>query len=122
MDDNDTTNFYNLDVIQEFMPQSNIVVFNLTSAFAEHYILNHSSIKEKALLLLDINMPEKQGFELIEELEEQLEDIENLDVLIVSSSSLDTDRSKAAKLASVFGFIEKPLTIEKLTNALSGVM
>ena len=43
--------------------------------------------------ILDINMPEIRGFELIELLEENEEDMSKLDILIVTSSKLNSVES-----------------------------
>lgn len=73
--------------------------------------------KEKALILLDINMPVMNGWDFLNHY------IENLshrpDKIVMLSSSIDfQDRIKAKSYSCVKGFIEKPLTPEKLQEAL----
>lgn len=121
VDDNDTTNFYNVDVLGDAMPNAKIESFTSASQFKTHYISACQGLNERLLLLLDINMPEMQGFELVEELEENCGNLDNLDIIILSSSNLKIDREKATKYPNIFGFIEKPLTGQKLNNSISGI-
>lgn len=121
LDDNDTTNFYNLDVVEDALTGCLTECFTSTTLFIERFMQTRPLPPDKVLLLLDINMPDKQGFEVIEELEELNEDLDCLDIIILSSSNLKIDREKATKYPNVFGFIEKPLTVEKLENTINGV-
>lgn len=121
LDDNDTTNFYNLDVIQDTLTGCRVESFTNAALFVEQFLQTQPTETAKVLLLLDINMPDKQGFEVIEELEELNDNLDYLDIIILSSSNLKIDREKATKYPNVFGFIEKPLTAEKLENVINGV-
>ena len=70
------------------------------------------------LILLDINMPVMDGFELLEELKHS-DDISCalLRVVLVSSSTHYLDIARA-KQYPVIDFLEKPLTAEKLSKFL----
>jgi len=118
LDDNETTNFYHLDVISDSLPGTELLSFTSADAFIEHYKTAEAT---RALLLLDINMPDKQGFEVIETLEEAGADLDDLDIIMVSSSNLKIDREKATRYPNVIGFIEKPLTAQNLYNAMNGI-
>jgi response regulator RpfG family c-di-GMP phosphodiesterase len=120
VDDNPTTTFYNQDVISEFSSDSEIISFENPNDFIDTYLSNFSGHTDAILLLLDINMPQKLGYEVLEELEERIDDLDNLHVLMVTSSNLRSDLEKSSKFLSVVGYIEKPLTLEKLTKALNG--
>lgn len=120
VDDNPTTIFYNQDVISDFNPESEIHTFENPNDFIKHCSEKYLNNSESMLLLLDINMPQKLGYEVLEELEETYEDFSNLDVLMVTSSNLKTDLEKSSRFTCVLGYIEKPLTVEKLTKALNG--
>ncbi len=62
------------------------------------------------LLLLDINMPGMNGWEMIEELEAAAwTGIEKMQVYMLTSSLDPEDRVKAGKYSLVKGFISKPL-------------
>lgn len=120
VDDNPTTTFYNQDVIAEFSPDSKIISFENPNEFITNYLSDYKGHSDAILLLLDINMPQKLGYEVLEELEERIEDLDNLHVLMVTSSNLRSDLEKSSRFLSVVGYIEKPLTLEKINKALNG--
>jgi len=120
VDDNPTTIFYNQDVISDFNPEAEIISFENPNDFIKNYGEKYNKSEEAMLLLLDVNMPQKLGYELLEELEENFDDFTNLDVLMVTSSNLKTDLEKSSRFLCVLGYIEKPLTVVKLNKALSG--
>lgn len=70
------------------------------------------------LILLDINMPVMNGFEFLEELQKSA-DLSRapLRIVLLSSSTHDLDVAKA-KEYPVIDFIQKPLTLEKLSKFL----
>lgn len=74
-------------------------------------------IDESILIFLDINMPVMNGWDF---LSCYLDKFQNRsDKIIMLSSSIDfQDRQKAKLFSCVGGFIEKPLTPEKIKNAL----
>lgn len=120
VDDNPTTIFYNKDVISDFDEESEVQSFEDPNDFIQVYREKYNPNKESMLLLLDVNMPQKLGYEVLEELEETFDDFTNLDVLMVTSSNLKTDLEKSSRFGCVLGYIEKPLTVAKLSKALHG--
>ncbi|GAA4346674.1 response regulator [Hymenobacter saemangeumensis] len=68
-------------------------------------------IEKPSLVMLDINMPRMNGLELLEVLRSDPEFV-NLNVFIMTTSDLETDRLKAQELA-VSGYIIKPLSFDK---------
>ncbi|WP_143961665.1 response regulator [Litoribacter populi] len=73
--------------------------------------------EEKLLILLDINMPVMNGWDFLS----QYLNFCTLrkDKIVMLSSSIDfQDRQKAEEYDCVSGFIEKPLTPEKLKKLL----
>jgi CheY-like chemotaxis protein len=69
------------------------------------------------LILVDINMPVMNGWDFLKEYA-QVESSRE-DTIIMLSSSIDfQDRQKSKDFPYVDGFIEKPLTFEKLKNIL----
>ena len=73
--------------------------------------------EEPLLILLDINMPLMNGWEFLDHYAEKFAD--RNDHIIILSSSIDfLDRLKAQEYPIVGGFLEKPLTIEKLREQL----
>lgn len=74
--------------------------------------------KKSSVLFLDINMPEISGWEILDEIEIMSKTI-NIHVILISSSSNQTDKVKAAKYKSIIKFLEKPLLkkdFEELKN------
>lgn len=70
-----------------------------------------TKIDKPSVVMLDINMPRMNGLELLEALRSDPEFVE-LNVFIMTTSDLDTDRLKAQQLA-VSGYIIKPLSFDK---------
>ncbi len=61
------------------------------------------------VVLLDINMPIMNGWELLDKLHEKDVDNRNIIVVMVTSSVDPVDKIKAQNYQNVVGFIEKPL-------------
>ncbi|TVP52613.1 MAG: response regulator [Mongoliibacter sp.] len=69
--------------------------------------------KVPALILLDINMPVMNGWDFLNVYLKEFP--ERKDEIFVLSSSIDLqDRQKAMQYSVVKGFVEKPLTPEKM--------
>lgn len=69
------------------------------------------------LIFLDINMPVMNGWDFLYQYLNRFG--ERNDTIVVLSSSIDIqDRNKALGFACVEGFIEKPLSPEKIKNLL----
>lgn len=70
------------------------------------------------LILLDINMPVTNGWDFL--LQYEVWGFRKNDFILMLSSSIDhQDRQRSRAFNSVQGFIEKPLTREKLNLALN---
>ncbi len=122
VDDNDTTNFYNEDVINDLKWSAPAKVFNNGEEAIEH-LKSIELINEdfKVLMLLDIKMPGMDGLELLESMEEDdLKILDHLYVVMLTSSNLKVDVEKSSRFNVVVGYLEKPLSVEKLINAVNG--
>lgn len=83
-------------------------------------ILNEENInkakKETLLILLDLNMPVIDGWELLEELStKKFENIE-LKIILLTSSIDPADIQKSKSFKMVIDFHPKPLTVEILNS------
>lgn len=67
--------------------------------------------EEDVLILLDINMPEMNGWEFLSQLE-VLDKKNKIFVIMVTSSVDRYDKELAQKYSRVIGFIEKPITVD----------
>ena len=69
------------------------------------------------VMLLDINMPEVSGIDLLEFLRKQ-KDLKDLPVVMLSSETTDVQVDEAMEIGAN-GFIFKPVTIDELEEALN---
>lgn len=73
--------------------------------------------ENQILIFLDINMPVLNGWEFIEKYNEVFPNRQ--DRIVILSSSIDyQDRQKAKEYQIVSGFLEKPLTLDKIYSQL----
>jgi CheY-like chemotaxis protein len=71
------------------------------------------------IILVDLNMPMMDGFEFIEQYEQDFFQLfPQTHNIVVTSSVSEKDRSRALQYKSVKGFISKPLKAEKLAGLL----
>ncbi len=81
------------------------------------YIANVFSAEPtgKAILLLDINMPVLSGWDVLDRFEQFKEELQDKITVYILSSSVDAfDKKRAEGNRFVAGYIEKPLTIERV--------
>ena|SRR5690606_18115837 len=113
------------DPINNLINKRLIVKLNLSPAVIEFleaekalsFIESTDEIK-KTLILLDINMPVMNGWDFLGHYA-KLEN-KRQDMIIMLSSSIDhQDRQKSREFKYVRGFIEKPLTREKIAQILT---
>ena len=71
------------------------------------------------LIMLDVNMPIKDGWEFLEEYKHLPIGVKNSIVLyMVTSSVIQSDIDRAAKNKDIHGFISKPITSQNLEEIL----
>ncbi len=79
--------------------------------------IREMDVAENILIFLDINMPVMNGWDFLNQYMKEFKF--RKDRIIVLSSSIDfQDRQKANEYACVEGFIEKPLSPEKIKYIL----
>jgi len=76
--------------------------------------------KRPDLMILDINMPEVSGLDLLEFLRRRAE-WKNLPVIMLSTEAADVTVDKAMKLGAN-GYVMKPVTIEELERAVNNAL
>lgn len=83
---------------------------------------------QPVLVLMDINMPRKSGFEAIEHLQKQIglnKAPPSVVCMMFTSSENPEDIERARKLSAVFGYVVKPITkgnIDKLAALYQDVV
>jgi response regulator of citrate/malate metabolism len=120
IEDDDVTNFVNNRIIKGLKISEKINLahngeeaFNFVKNFA---MLNDNSGPE--LILLDLNMPVADGFEFIHAFKElRLSNSEKIKIIVLTTSSHEEDISKIIKDKNI-GYINKPLTEDKLLSVL----
>ena len=83
-----------------------------------NYIVNLSDEKEAVdLILLDINMPQMSGWDVLTELRSEGKGLQKAKKVYMLSSSVHiTDMEQAKEYPEVSGFISKPITLEFLSE------
>jgi len=120
VDDNETAIFLNKDIIEEECRDAKILSYTNSQEFIDDCIENAKSwFSVPSLLLLDINMPGKFGFDVLDELEDDFDEFDLLDIVLVTSSDLNRDIEVASRFHCINGYIIKPLTKEKLIEGLN---
>lgn len=113
IDDDDVTNFYNTHIITS-MGISEHVHAELNGEEALRYLVEKSAFNadyvRPDLIFLDVNMPIMNGFEFLEEYEKlDKEDQGQFLIVMLTSSLLDVDKSRASSFGSLSDYYAKPL-------------
>jgi two-component system, chemotaxis family, chemotaxis protein CheY len=117
IDDEEVFNFIHTQVINLADPDAAISEIR-SSTEAIRFLRENAANTETLpdIIFLDINMPEINGFELLEELapfEAQL--TKKPHIYMVTSSLFESDRKRAASFPMLTGFMEKPISAADIT-------
>lgn len=125
IDDNKIDVFVSQKVIEKYDPKVKTRAFNnaiMALSFFKLLELNNNikSLSLPEIILLDVNMPEMNGFNFFKEFKElNVVKEHKIAVYMLSSSICPDDIIKAQKEPQCSGYIIKPLTLEKLKKFIS---
>lgn len=120
IDDNKTTNF-----LHEYILKKEGIVDKIVSVISGYDALDYLKTPVNGvypipdIIFLDINMPGINGWEFIEEYNKLPEELKANRIIIMLTTSLNpNDKEKANEAKEVNGFINKPLTSDKIKKIL----
>ena len=108
IDDDEVVWFLHKILIQKSDLPSSVHGF-ISAAEAFQFITGKHPAKKLLLVFLDINMPEMNGWEFLDKLQQETTR-ENISVVMVTSSINESDQEKARTYPRIIGYIEKPLS------------
>jgi CheY-like chemotaxis protein len=118
IDDDPITNFIHTKIINADLPYTVIAFTDAEKALEEikrRQALGADSIPD--LILLDVNMPNMDGWEFLDEFQKlQNSELEKCGVIMLSSSLDRDDMERASAYKCVIEFISKPLTAQMLKD------
>jgi len=127
VDDEEANNFYHQIVIGGLFPEANVMSFTDGKSALDYLKNEHSDYNQenpgfKSAILLDINMPEMNGWEFLDEYE-GLDREQRADYVIalVTSSQNPKDVEKAKSYNLVKEYVIKPLTEENLKDLIESL-
>jgi len=92
-----------------------VIAFTVPETAIEYIEDEYSKHPVKTVLFLDINMPSLSGWDVLDKLKDSSNNVkDNFTIFILSSSIDPMDKQQAADNPMVTGYLEKPLTKERL--------
>ncbi len=118
IDDDEMINFIHQRVVQSVYPDAVIEqVVSPTEALQLLQVKTETADYSSMVILIDINMPEMNGFELLAEINNKFPALVNhARFYVVSSSLFERDRQKALSFSFVKGYLEKPLSKDAMAQ------
>ena len=112
IDDEAICNLISKAILIRNYPDAQIFIFQSGIDAINYFEANADQFKtEKMLIILDINMPEMNGFEFLVEYEKRFATAFDSDVFILSSSINLNDETKARQFKIVKNFYSKPFQL-----------
>ncbi len=119
VDNNEPSNFLHSDAVRDSFPNSEIISYTNSTVFTIACLAHSEWFENETLLLLDSNMPINFGYDVLEEIEEEIDDLDHLSVLMVTSSNLKRDVERAVRFSSIKGYVGKLLGEAKMRVQLA---
>lgn len=125
IDDDHATNFIHKKILENSGLEAHIQVcsggqMGLDYLNCEGDFMNESKYPQPGIILLDINMPQMDGWEFLEIYEQLPQERKAKIVVSMLTTSLNPDdRDKANQTPAINGFFNKPLEIEDIMNLIN---
>lgn len=115
IDDDPLTNRLCSMAIAKAFETPNVLTFTEPETAIEFLEQEGSESRVHTVLFLDINMPSLTGWEVLDILKNSQDNLrDKLTIFVLSSSISPADKQKAQENPLVTGYLEKPLTSERL--------
>lgn len=103
---------------KKYAEKVELIVFNEGSSFLDFsQKQNPDDLKTSHIILLDIQLPYHDGFQILELLKTKNNPLNQIPVVMYSSSAREVDREKSVSLGAI-AHIEKPFGHEGVENLL----
>ncbi|MEP0985170.1 response regulator [Ekhidna sp.] len=111
IDDDDTTNYLNKLIIERSQLVDEVLSFD-TAEKALDFFSHQGSQTDKALVLLDINMPIMNGWQFLDQYQAIKNGNDSNKIVILTSSINPTDKQMAEDKPVITDYKAKPLSID----------
>jgi CheY-like chemotaxis protein len=118
VDDDEIILFLHREILEQCKIPFPVVCFNNARQALNEIHLDDG--RNTWLIFLDINMPVMNGWDMLEELQEEKD--AKAHVVIVTSSINPADREKAKKYNRVIDYFEKPVSQEMIHKLMSSLL
>ena len=122
IDDNEADNFLHQRMIKKAGFEGAVKVCSNSKDGLDTLLKDFNSGSAPELIFLDINMPGFSGWQIIDMLDDSniCNEIEKCAIYIMSTSSNPEDNIRARENDLIRGFLQKPLSVEKVKNVIQG--
>ncbi len=118
VDDDSSSNFLNRVIISDKNIADNVI--NLNNGLDVINCLNDSDKKIPNAIILDLNMPVMDGWEVLDYVENQeIKGLDKCKIFILTASLNPDDVDKSKEYSCISGFLNKPLNPDLLLKHLS---
>lgn len=120
IDDDSINNFLVNGVLKQLNPTAEVICYTDPEIALDHLIGLKREDYKNTIILLDLNMPVLNGWDILDKLSEHFGDQlpENAKIYIASSSDIEKDISKSKAYKLLTGYITKPIKLEALKEII----